>query len=131
MINPLRNVSHYLYEGFSMTKKSGVEQDKEIKKIGSRDKSAVFELINPDAGGIDIGSEEHRVAVPEGRDEHVVRKFGFTADLHNMAIWLKQCGVKTVAMESTGVYWIGCATNLWVALSSAGPILPIILPAVA
>jgi hypothetical protein len=90
-----------------MTKKSGVEQDKEIKKIASRDKNTVFELINPDAGGIDIGSEEHWVAVPEGRDEHVVRKFGcFTVDLHDMAIWLKQCGVKTVAMESTGVYWI-------------------------
>ena len=107
VINPLQNVSHYLHEGISMTKEPGVEQAREIKEIGSRDKSTVFELINPDAAGIDIGSEEHWVAVPEGRDEHVVRKFGcFTADLHDMAIWLKQCGVKTVAMESTGVYWI-------------------------
>lgn len=107
VINPLQNVSHYLYEAHIMTKKSGVQQAQKIRKIESREKSTVFELLNPDAAGIDIGSEEHWVAVPEGRDEHIVRKFGcFTADLHDMAIWLKQCGVKTVAMESTGVYWI-------------------------
>ena len=47
------------------------------------------------------------VAVPEGRDEVSVREFGtFTADLEALADWLKQCGVTTVAMESTGVYWI-------------------------
>lgn len=107
VINPLQNVSHYLYEAHIMTKKSGVQQAQEIRKIESRQKSTGLELLNPDAAGIDIGSEEHWVAVPEGRDEHVVRKFGcFTADLHDMALWLKQCGVKTVAMESTGVYWI-------------------------
>ncbi len=107
VINPLQNVSHYLYEGFIMTKKLGVEQAGEIKKIGGGDKRTVFELINPDAAGIDIGSEEHWVAVPDGRDEYVVRKFGcFTSDLHDMANWLKHCGIKTVAMESTGVYWI-------------------------
>jgi transposase len=104
VINPLQNVSHYLTEGCSMTKKLTVEQAKEIRRSG---KSTIFELINQDAAGIDIGSEEHWVAVPEGRDEHSVRKFGcFTADLHEMANWLKQCGVKTVAMESTGVFWI-------------------------
>jgi transposase len=63
--------------------------------------------INPNAAGIDIGSAEHWVAVPKGRAEHSVRKFGcFTADLHAMAVWLKLCGITTVAMESTGVYWI-------------------------
>ena len=76
VINPLQNVSHYLYEAHIMTKKSGVQQAQEIKKSESREKSTVFELLNPDAAGIDIGSEEHWVAVPEGRDEHVVRKFG-------------------------------------------------------
>jgi transposase len=66
-----------------------------------------FPIINPNAAGIDIGSEEHWVAVPEGRDENPVRPFGcFTSDLHAMARWLKACGVTTVAMESTGVYWI-------------------------
>jgi len=64
-------------------------------------------LITPNAAGIDIGSEEHWVAVPEDRDEKPVRSFRcFTVDLHAMARWLKECGVTTVAMESTGVYWI-------------------------
>src|SRR5882724_8050943 len=63
--------------------------------------------INLDAAGIDIGSERHMVAVPEGRDAVSVREFGtFTADLQALADWLQQCGVTTVAMESTGVYWI-------------------------
>ena len=63
--------------------------------------------ITPNAAGIDIGSEEHWVAVPEDRDERPVRCFRcFTADLHAMATWLKACGITTVAMESTGVYWI-------------------------
>jgi transposase len=63
--------------------------------------------LNLNAAGIDIGSERHMVAVPEGRDTVSVREFGtFTTDLEALATWLKQCGVTTVAMESTGVYWI-------------------------
>jgi len=63
--------------------------------------------MNLNAAGIDIGSERHMVAVPEGRDSVSVREFGtFTTDLEALASWLKQCGVTTVAMESTGVYWI-------------------------
>ena len=63
--------------------------------------------INVNAAGIDIGAEQHMVAVPEGRDEVAVRQFGtFTADLIAIADWLAQCGVTTVALESTGVYWI-------------------------
>jgi len=63
--------------------------------------------INLNAAGIDIGSEHHMVAVPEGRAEVAVREFStFTADLNALADWLQQCGVTTVAMESTGVYWI-------------------------
>jgi transposase len=63
--------------------------------------------MNLNAAGVDIGSERHLVAVPEGRDTVSVREFGtFTADLQALAAWLKQCGVTTVAMESTGVYWI-------------------------
>lgn len=68
---------------------------------------AELQHINVNAAGIDIGSEHHMVAVPEGRDEVSVREFGtFTADLEALAAWLKKCGVTTVAMESTGVYWI-------------------------
>lgn len=68
---------------------------------------AELQHINLNAAGIDIGSEHHMVAVPEGRDDVSVREFGtFTADLEALAAWLKKCGVTTVAMESTGVYWI-------------------------
>lgn len=64
-------------------------------------------VINPDAAGIDIGSKEHYVCVPADRDEESVRKFAaFTSDLKEMVVWLKKCGVKTIAMESTGVYWL-------------------------
>ena len=63
--------------------------------------------INMNAAGIDVGSEMHYVAVPEDRAEQSIRKFScYTADLHEMAEWLKECGITTVAMESTGVYWI-------------------------
>ena len=63
--------------------------------------------VNLNAAGIDIGSTQHYVAVPEGRDDSIVRCFGtFTSDLQGLADWLEQCGVKSVAMESTGVYWI-------------------------
>ncbi|RID96851.1 IS110 family transposase [Simplicispira hankyongi] len=64
-------------------------------------------LTHPNAAGIDIGSVAHFVAVPPDRDDEPVREFAsFTADLHRLADWLDACGVDTVAMESTGVYWI-------------------------
>ena len=64
-------------------------------------------LLEPNAGGIDIGAREIFVAVPAERDENPVRVFPtFTEDLEEMARWLVSCGVTTVAMESTGVYWI-------------------------
>jgi transposase len=64
-------------------------------------------LIEPNAAGIDIGHREHWCAVPIDRCEKPVRSFGtFTENLEKMADWLKECGIKTVAMESTGVYWI-------------------------
>lgn len=66
-----------------------------------------LEIKNPDAAGIDIGSAVHYVCVPEGRDKECVKTVGcFTGDLHRLAQWLKKCCVKTVVMESTGVYWI-------------------------
>lgn len=59
------------------------------------------------AAGIDIGSESHWVAVPEGSDQQPVREFGaFTGHLQQLADWLAACGIQTVVMESTGVYWI-------------------------
>lgn len=64
-------------------------------------------MINPNAAGIDLGAGRHWVSVPVERDSESVRSFAcFTADLYAMANWLKQCSIETVAMESTGVYWI-------------------------
>jgi transposase len=64
-------------------------------------------VINPNAAGLDIGSEEIWACVPANRAEQPVRKFGtYTPDLHALADWLQSCGIETVAMESTGVYWI-------------------------
>jgi len=64
-------------------------------------------LTHPNAAGVDIGSTAHMAAVPVDRDDEPVREFrSFTADLNALADWFERCGVDTVAMESTGVYWI-------------------------
>ncbi len=66
-----------------------------------------LETINLYAAGIDIGSETHYVAIPQELDDQPVRSFPcFTADLENMAQWLINAGITTVAMESTGIYWM-------------------------
>jgi transposase len=68
---------------------------------------SLLERMSPNAAGVDCGSEAHYVAVPPDRDAAPVRSFTtFTTDLHRLADWLTACGVTTVAMESTGVYWI-------------------------
>lgn len=74
-----------------------------------------MDVVNPRAAGIDIGSRSHWVAV--GQREEDVREFGvFNDDLFSLADWLKQCGVQTIAMESTGTYW----QNLYAVLISRG-----------
>ena len=76
-----------------------------MRKIQSE--SLSLEVVHPDAAGIDIGNESHYVAVPPSRDNQPVRRFGCTtAELKAMAAWLKQCAIRTVAMQSTSVYWI-------------------------
>src|ERR1700730_1024198 len=76
-----------------------------IREIQSEDLS--LEVVHPDAAGVDIGNESHYAAVPPTRDGEPVRRFGCTtAELKAMADWLKQCAIRTVAMQSTGVYWI-------------------------
>src|SRR5437899_7896525 len=76
------------------------------RQIQSEDLS--LEVIHPDAAGIDIGNESHYAAVPPSRDSQPVRCFGCTtAELKAMAAWLQQCRIRTVAMQSTGVYWVG------------------------
>lgn len=77
------------------------------KRKFKKNKSKSLTIKNPHAAGIDIGSEEHYVAVPADRDEKPIRNFGcFTEDLFKIADWLDKCGITTVAMESTSVYWI-------------------------
>jgi len=74
---------------------------------GNRPLRTGFQLTFPNAAGIDIGSAAHYVAVPPDRADEPVREFSsFTTDLQRLADWLTACGVDTVAMESTGVYWI-------------------------
>jgi transposase len=76
-----------------------------VIKVSNKD--AQLTRINEHAAGIDIGSESHFVAVPPSSCPNPVRQFSvFTRDLYAIADWLKECDVKTVAMESTGVYWV-------------------------
>lgn len=80
---------------------------KATKTNRARRSPSLLERVNPNAAGIDCGSAEHYVAVPYDRDPQPVRSFKtFTAELHRLADWLVGCGIKTVAMEATGVYWI-------------------------
>ena len=85
-----------------MPKKSS----KKAKSQRSRER-ALLEKVNLNAAGIDVGADTHWVAVPADREENPVRSFGvFTSDLIALCNWLKGCQIETVAMESTGVYWI-------------------------
>ncbi len=70
-------------------------------------RTASLPCVNPHAAGLDSGSEAIWACVPEDRDAEPVRPFGtFTQDLYALADWLVACRIETVAMESTGVYWI-------------------------
>lgn len=76
-----------------------------------------FNVIHPDAAGIDVSSKDYYVAVPENRDEEPIKTFGcFTQDLQEIADWLKKCRITSVAMESTSVYW----TQLFIVLQDQG-----------
>jgi transposase len=86
-----------------------MEQDMETSKgkAAAKASRSKLEVMHPDAAGIDVGGTMHCVAVPNDAAQQTVRQFGvYTRDLHELAQWLQACGVKIVAMESTGVYWI-------------------------
>jgi transposase len=86
-----------------MKKKASSTKKKKNKVSIEQD----WEVIRPNAAGIDLGSREHWVAVPPGRAAASVQRFGsLTPDLEALAQWLKECGITSVAMEATGVYWI-------------------------
>jgi transposase len=85
---------------------------KKAKKIKTG-KGLRLQVVNPDAAGIDVSSTQMQVCVPLERDEDPNRKFGaFTEDLEHIVQWLQGCGIRTVAMESTGVYWVPLFTKL-------------------
>lgn len=90
-----------------MTAKPGKPQSPKAQPTRVARTTKAQPYLNPNAAGADIGATEIYVAVPEDRDPQTVRRFAaFTQDLHALADWLQECGVKTIAMESTGVYWI-------------------------
>jgi transposase len=81
------------------------ERKQWVRRLQSQDPG--LDVVHAQAAGIDVGNEAHYVAVRPDRDPEPVRRFEcFTADLYRLADWLQSCGVKTVAMQSTGVYWI-------------------------
>jgi transposase len=82
---------------------------KQRRELGRKIRSEKpgLDVVHPDAAGIDIGSREHYVAVGPDRDSEPVRVFGcFTSELQRLADFLTTCRIKTVVMQSTGVYWI-------------------------
>jgi hypothetical protein len=83
------------------------EQQEEAVRPKDRADWKVMDILHPDAAGIDVGGNEHWVAISPDRDAEPIRRFGcFTADLREMARWLTEKGVRSVAMPSTGVYWM-------------------------
>jgi transposase len=87
----------------SRNKPAGEQKGSVQKKVDWK----ALEIVHPDGAGIDVGGSEHWVAVSSDRDPEPVRRFGcFTADLREMGQWLVQKGVRSVAMQSTGVYWM-------------------------
>jgi transposase len=87
----------------SAKKPTGKQKGSVRKKVDWK----ALEIVHPDAAGIDVGGSEHWVAVSPDRDPEPVRRFGcFTADLREMSRWLVEKGVRSVAMQSTGVYWM-------------------------
>ena len=89
----------FIYE---LMLEAGMKNNKRSKRISKH-----LEHVNLFAAGIDIGSQSHYVSVPDDLSRAPVREFScFTADLNRMADWLVEIGIQTVAMESTGVYWI-------------------------
>jgi len=83
------------------------QRNRSISLKAGKSRQPPLTITHPNAAGIDIGCASHFVAVPPDRDDESVREFpSFTVDLNALADWLTACGVDTVVMESTGVYWI-------------------------
>jgi transposase len=90
--------------------KANIRAGRRVLSVTASEPEQKLEILKPDAAGIDCGAQEHYIAVPPDRvsaGQPTVRRFSaFTEGLDAAVDWLKQCRVSTVAMESTGVYWI-------------------------
>jgi len=87
----------------SRNKPAGRQDQSVRKKVDWK----ALEIVHTEAAGIDVVGSEHWVAINPDRDAKPVRRFGcFTSDLHQLARWLVEKGVRSVAMQSTGVYWM-------------------------
>jgi hypothetical protein len=98
---------HFPWRGAKMA--ADKRNRKQRKELARQLQSANpgLDVVHPRAAGIDVGNEAHYVALRPDQDPEPVRRFEcFTADLHRLADWLEACGVETIAMQSTGVYWI-------------------------
>jgi transposase len=90
-------------KAMSKNKPAGKQKQSGREKVDWK----ALEIVHPQAAGIDVGGSEHWVAINPDLDAEPVRRFGcFTADLREMARWLVEKGVRSVAMQSTGVYWM-------------------------
>src|SRR5574342_946420 len=86
---------------------------KRVKKQKPMPVSDDMPVMNRNAAGIDVGATESWVSVPPDRRQEPIRRFEmFTRDLNQLGEWLKQCGIETVAMESTGIYWVAISQIL-------------------
>jgi transposase len=94
----------------AVERRKNMQEEKYNKKRSNnkhKDSNASMPVLHPDAAGVDVHPTNIFVAVPPERDVEAVRTFStFTADLQAAVDWLKKCGIRTIAMESTGVYWI-------------------------
>lgn len=105
---------HQAYNNFMMKKNN--QEEKKALPLKQKRFAQGLPVLNPYAAGIDIGDSKYDVALP-CNDGHEVREYAtFTCDLKNMVKWLKEEGITTVAMESTGIYWL----NLYLMLEEEG-----------
>jgi transposase len=103
--DPVQEFARFVNLGPQVPAESGLTSKKSKSK--GKGNGRMLPVLHADTAGIDIGAEEIFVAVSAERTPESVRSFGsFTRDLHELADWLQECRVRTVAMESTGVYWI-------------------------
>src|SRR3990172_11822705 len=96
--------------GFCRSQKKEATVKKKSKRTKGMEEARPFEglsKVNQNAAGVDIGATEIVACVPGGEEVQLVKAFGnYTVDLQAIGAWFKEHNIRTIAMESTGVYWI-------------------------